>query len=93
MPRPVLPDNPIEPWVEAVETLLTDRAAYERESAASREAALAFVEGLDAGEIERYLAGLRPARWAGREAYPTIESLSPEKRALLLERLRRRIGS
>ncbi len=93
MPRPVLPENPIEPWVEAVETLLTDRIAYERESAASRAAALQFVEGLDAGEFERYLAGLRPASRAGGEAYPTIESLSPEKRALLLERLRRRMGS
>jgi glycosyltransferase involved in cell wall biosynthesis len=90
MPRPVVPENPIEPWVEAIRTLLGDRAAYERESAASRAAALPFVQGLDAGEFERYLAGLQPAGSAGRGASPTVESLSPERRALLLERLRRR---
>jgi glycosyltransferase involved in cell wall biosynthesis len=93
MPRPVLPENEIQPWVEAIEKLLGDRAAYERESAASRVAAMAFVQGLDAGEFERYLADLPPAECKGRETNPTVESLSPEKRALLLGRLRRRTGS
>jgi glycosyltransferase involved in cell wall biosynthesis len=93
MPRPVLPENPIEPWVETIQMLLANRSVYEQESAASRAAALPFVQGLDAGEFERYLAGLQPRGLAGHAARATVESLSPEKRALLLERLRRRRGS
>src|SRR3954447_24779887 len=60
MPKPVVQPNDIAPWVAAIEELLGDRAAYERESAASRAAAERFVSGLDAAEMERYLSGLRP---------------------------------
>ncbi|HXB69577.1 MAG TPA: glycosyltransferase family 4 protein [Candidatus Acidoferrales bacterium] len=101
MPRPVIEQNSAAPWVAAVRELLTDRAAYERESASSRQAAARFVSGLDAGDLERLLESLEPtgpARSgdsgrlpAGRAApHITMESLSPEKRALLLERLRKR---
>jgi len=73
-----------------VTELLTDRDRYQRESAASREAAGRFVSGLDAGDLERLLKSLK----AGGPVVPaeraTIESLTPEKRALLLERLRKR---
>jgi len=91
MPRPVVEANDPEPWVAAVERLLGDRAEYERESCASRAASERFVWGLDAGEMERFLMGLAPVRGAG-EVPVSIESLSPEKRALLLERLRKRRG-
>lgn len=91
MPKPVVPANDAAPWVAAVEELLRDRAAYQRESAASREAAVAFVAGLDARAMERYLSALRPFTAAAPE-HATVESLSPEKRALLLQRLRRRTG-
>jgi glycosyltransferase involved in cell wall biosynthesis len=51
MPKPVLPEidggSNIAPWVAALVELLTDRDAYQRESAASRAAAHRFVEGLD----------------------------------------------
>jgi glycosyltransferase involved in cell wall biosynthesis len=89
MPRPVVEENDAAPWVEAIARLLGDRAEYERESRASRAAADRFVAGLDAAQMERYL--LRLARGAANGgAAATIESLSPEKRALLLERLRKR---
>ena len=92
MPRPVVPENDAEPWVAAVRELLTRREAYERESAASREVGLRFVKRLDAGEMERFLLALEPFGHPQRER-TTVESLSPEKRALLLERLRkRRVG-
>ena len=39
--------------------------------------------------MERYLRALSPGK-AADAAHATIESLSPEKRALLLERLRKR---
>ena len=60
MPKPVVPENDVAPWLAAVRELLSDRDAYERESAASRAAAEGFVRGLDAGAMERFLGGLRP---------------------------------
>jgi glycosyltransferase involved in cell wall biosynthesis len=91
MPRPVVAENDTAPWVTALRELLTDRAAYERESAASRAAALQFVGGLDAGDLERLLESLEAGERAPRPvSQVTVESLSPEKRALLLDRLRKR---
>ncbi len=89
MPKPVVEENDPAPWVAAIEELLTGRAAYEREAEASRQAALRFTATLDAGDMERYLATLRPGA-ATRTERRTIETLSPEKRALLLQRLHRR---
>lgn len=89
MPRPVVLENDAAPWVAALRELLTDRSAYQRESWASRAAAHIFAGRLDAAEMERYLTFLC-ARPDGRPEHATIESLSPEKRALLLERLRKR---
>jgi glycosyltransferase involved in cell wall biosynthesis len=86
MPKPVVPPNDVGPWVEAIEELLGSREAYERESARSKAVAEQFVSGLDAAEMERYLLGLKPAA-SGTADRVTIESLSPEKRALLLQRL------
>jgi glycosyltransferase involved in cell wall biosynthesis len=88
MPKPVVEENDPAPWFAALEELLTDRDAYERESASSRRAGLAFVASLDAGAMERYLTELRPATSAPARA--SIESLTPEKRALLLQRLHKR---
>jgi hypothetical protein len=88
MPLPVVEAHDPAPWIAALRELLTDRAAYERESLASKAAAERFVGGLDAAEMELYLKSLQPA--GGAEDRATVESLSPEKRALLLERLRKR---
>jgi glycosyltransferase involved in cell wall biosynthesis len=89
MPRPVVRHHDAEPWVAALNALLCDRDAYCRESSASRAAAEHFVAGLDSAALERYLSSL-PARAATPAVHSTIESMSPEKRALLLERLRKR---
>lgn len=87
MPKPVAPVNDVAPWVAAIEQLTSDRDAYERESVLSRSAAAEFVAALDAAEMERYLKTLRPLAAKPAPTAPTIESLSPEKRALLLQRL------
>jgi glycosyltransferase involved in cell wall biosynthesis len=92
MPKPVVPANDVAPWMEAVEVLLRDRAAYESESRASRDAAGAFVAGLDPSAMERYLSELHPRSVEAPAEHATVESLSPEKRALLLQRLKRRTG-
>jgi glycosyltransferase involved in cell wall biosynthesis len=90
MPKPAVLENDPAPWLDALRDLLGNREAYERESAVSRERALRFVGTLDAGEMEKYLEALKPhAKTAGHQQ-TTIESLSPERRALLLERLKRR---
>jgi glycosyltransferase involved in cell wall biosynthesis len=90
MPKPVIPANDVAPWVAAIEELTGDRAVYEKESEASRRAAGEFVASLDAGELERYLGGLHAAPAKAQPVAPTIESLSPERRALLLQRLHAR---
>ena len=92
MPHPVVPENDAGPWVDAISRLLSERREYERESAASRDAATRFVSGLDAGRMESYLAGLQPGASLLTERV-RIESLSPEKRSLLLQRLRKRARS
>jgi glycosyltransferase involved in cell wall biosynthesis len=91
MPEPVAPANDASPWAAAIEELLSDSGVYERESEASREAAHRFVCGLDGGAMERFLLslGARDLKSVQPES-ATIESLSPGRRALLLERLRRR---
>lgn len=89
MPKPVVESNDAAPWVDALTRLLGDASEYERESRASRAAAERFVAGLDAADMEKFLLGLERGRGNGGPA-ATIESLSPEKRALLLERLRKR---
>jgi surfactin synthase thioesterase subunit/glycosyltransferase involved in cell wall biosynthesis len=55
MPRPVVPPHDIEPWVEALSTLISDRAVYEQESATSRERAMQFVAAIDPRALERVL--------------------------------------
>jgi len=90
MPKPVVRENDVAPWLAALDELLGDRGAYQRESETSREAALRFVARLDAGEMERYLENLRPRPRTAAPAHATMEQLTPERRALLLERLRKR---
>ncbi len=88
LPKPVIGPVDIEPWVEALDALLTDRALYERVSAESREAALGFTGGLRAGRMLEYLESLTPGDAV--RARPSLADLSPEKRALLLRKARAR---
>jgi glycosyltransferase involved in cell wall biosynthesis len=88
LPKPVIEPADLEPWTTALHRLATDSALYEQVSAASREAALRFVGTLDAGRMTAYLQSLAPG-----EAVPepvSAAGLSPEKRALLLQRIRAR---
>jgi glycosyltransferase involved in cell wall biosynthesis len=88
LPKPVIEPSDLEPWDGALHALLNDRALYQDVSAASREAALRFVDGLDAGRMLAYLQTL-----VRGEAVPepaSLASLSSEKRALLLQRSRSR---
>jgi hypothetical protein len=84
----------VKPWADALRGLLSDRDTYERESARSRQVALAFVERLRPGQLEQTLLGLRPRAETSQPdvhgtAAPAVEKLSPERRALLLQLLRK----
>ena len=89
MPKPVDVPQDINPWESALTSLLTDRTVYETEANRSREAAMAFVSQLQAGDFARYLQSLQPAR-ADLEHPDLTHNLSAAKRALLLKRLRER---
>lgn len=82
MPRPEIPEQDIEPWVDAVTTITSDRVIYEAECRRSRTAALDFVSRLNAADFEKLLLSLKPA--------PAVRQLTPEQRAILARRLRER---
>ena len=86
MPKPVDVPQDIRPWVEALRSLTSDRAAYEAEAERSRAAAVRFVSGLRAAEFEELLESLSPAEQSRRMS----RELSTAKRELLLKRLRQR---
>src|SRR6185436_13193557 len=92
VPVPVVPEQEAGPWEAALRELLATRERYEQLSAASRAAALAFVDSLGAERYERYLLGL-----AARPAAPVFTAapdeavwvaLSEERKRLLARRLR-----
>lgn len=60
LPKPVLRETDIEPWVAALSELLADRAVYEAEAERSRESAGQFVGSLRASRMEEYLLALPP---------------------------------
>jgi glycosyltransferase involved in cell wall biosynthesis len=95
MPKPVEVEQDLAPWEHALRSLLTDETLYWQEAERSREVALEFVRSLRVEAFEDYLLGLQPVSAASslnQEAHPDrkLEQLSAAKRALLLQRLRRK---
>ena len=87
MPKAVGAEQDLAPWVAALNTLLSDEAAYEAEAERSRAAALQFVRSLDAADFETMLLSLQLGECAAAKASRPVD-LSSAKRALLLQRLR-----
>ena len=58
MPKPVIPEQDLDPWTQALGSLLDNRAIYEAESERCRAAALHFVASLDASALEKLLLSL-----------------------------------
>jgi glycosyltransferase involved in cell wall biosynthesis len=92
LPKAVVEPTDIEPWAAAVGRLLADRGEYEREAARSREAAAGFAAGVDPSRMESFLLTLERAEAVEPAGPPRhgVEALSPERRALLLQMLRKR---
>ncbi len=89
LPRPLLPDQNLAPWAEAVEQLAGGGELYQRASRAARDGATQFVSGQRPSRLEEFLLALEPAHPSAIREDP-LTGLSPEKRALLLKRLRAR---
>lgn len=92
MPVPVVPPQDIEPWVNAVRELASDEREYHTESTRSRDRASAFISSLRASDFEQYLLSLDVSQVAETKEEPAsarLARLSPEKRAMLLSRLRK----
>jgi glycosyltransferase involved in cell wall biosynthesis len=67
-PVPVIPPQDTAPWRDAVHRLLDDPAHRADVADMSRAAAVSFVESLDEGALEQYLASLEPARVGARDS-------------------------
>jgi glycosyltransferase involved in cell wall biosynthesis len=93
-----VPAQEVGPWRDALVRLLSDADLYARESAAAREAAHRFVAGLGGEAFEEILESLPRSPVASPPPPPSpaesagggMADLSPEQRALLMMRLRKR---
>ena len=96
VPIAEVPTQNIAPWIEALRRLLTDSAHYDEIARQSREAARHYAENLSVEPFEALLISKAAAFRRGQPASGTPPavlppaSLSPEKRALLALRLRKR---
>jgi glycosyltransferase involved in cell wall biosynthesis len=97
--EPEVPEQDIAPWREALVRLLSDPALYARQSAAAREASHRFVAGLGVEPFEELMerfaknpATAPPPPFAVPAGEPAGElaALTPEQRALLMLRLRKK---
>ncbi len=95
VPKAIIPEQDVTPWLGALERLLTDQRHYDELSRASHRAAARYIAGLGVEPFEQYLLhlaeGAAPApSVAGEPPQPEgpLAGLSPEKRALLAMRLR-----
>jgi glycosyltransferase involved in cell wall biosynthesis len=87
MPRPILPVESIEPWVNAIRDLSSDRSRYQQEAALEKAAAEDFVSSVDRSAIEGFLLGLKPTYYTP----PTSDrELSEARQRLLWARLKSR---
>jgi amino acid adenylation domain-containing protein len=71
LPLPVVPEQDIQPWSDALRLLLSERKFYERQSAAARRAALQFVSSLSLDPLENLLNETTARRQAEGEPRTT----------------------
>jgi hypothetical protein len=98
VPKAVIPRQDVEPWLEALGKVLSDREHFERLSAEGRHRAAEHLEAVTVEPFERYLQQLGASPKTGPNPLPAnrspqLDDLSAEKRALLLRKLRERKGN
>lgn len=104
LPVAVEPEQDIGPWLKTLRALLSNRESYERLSATAQEAAEAYVSKLSVLPFEEFFSRLPPpasrltpphAQGQADQGLKSldlrkrVESLSPERRALLAARLKK----
>ena len=97
-PVPMVPEQNIAPWQDALHILLTQRQRFETVSEASRAVALSFVSKIDIADFENFFQKIsqsssldsKPRNRENRHVdirakakSPILDNLSQEKRALL----------
>ncbi len=87
MPKPVIPQQDLEPWVTALTKLTTDQHAYSREAEASRERAVRFVSALDPTELGRLLTSPMRILLAHNSLYFPSHGGGDKSNRLLMEAL------
>lgn len=92
LPRAIVPSQDVEPWAATLVSLLQDRDLYEAVAIESQAKAVEFVRRIRPEALEQFLSSLHPPALTAQEPQPrrTLADLSPEKRELLLARLRER---
>jgi glycosyltransferase involved in cell wall biosynthesis len=99
IPKSGAPENDIGPWRDALQTLLAGRDTYDDHAAIARDRALRFHASVSIRAWERYLLDLTPGASAVRarkerdsvEHTPdALSALSPQQRALLLQKLKKK---
>ena len=104
VPVAEVPEQDSEPWAAALTEVTSDRRRWEDVARASRAAALGYAAGLSVAPFEQLLeeTATRPrnpwrdralARRGRSSPPPPATALSPEKRALLRLRIRRKTGT
>lgn len=94
LPRAVVLPQDVEPWAATLRSLLEDRDLYEAVATESQAKAAEFVSKIRPEAMEEFLTSLRPGAADGvAPSLPDrLAGLSPEKRQLLLARLRGRLS-
>jgi amino acid adenylation domain-containing protein len=95
LPVPIVPEQDLSPWKEALGGLLNVGSLYRKQSAAAREAATQFVAGLSVESFERLLLekpGASPPGTVPRAPRTRNDGteLTPEQKSLLIMRLRQK---
>jgi glycosyltransferase involved in cell wall biosynthesis len=83
LPVPEVPEQDVDPWLVALQKLLSDREHYDRVSNDSRKAALVYVARHGVSGFEEYLEGLRPAPVT--EAHSAITGQSDQRNQMTLD--------
>jgi hypothetical protein len=85
LPVPIIPTQDITPWLDALDRLISSRAHYAENSAASRTAALNYVRSLDIRDVETILEKRAKAPRLAARASPLRPrtEISPERLELL----------
>jgi hypothetical protein len=99
--EPVVPEQEIGPWRDALVRLLADPDLYARQSATARAAAHGFVAGLGIERFEELMTTFSGPKGRGSLAQGNalggkeddLAGLTPEQRALLMLRLRKKAAA